>query len=255
MRAECQFAKAGQGLFYNGILIDDRGKRFSFVYDCGTLPWLQANYVLNKSIWTYKDFIKNRLDLLFISHFHQDHISHIPELLSNISVGTVVIPYIDPDMRLLLAAQYDGIETDGDRISFFREPSKWLLDRGAEKVITIRGADDFGEENKNEQGIKPNPEKDPEYLTISYNSRNSSENSETIECEGWCSLTSWYYAWEFKTFNPYPEKYSVELIDSVRAILNENDGDFRKILRDKSLREKLKKLLLQKINIGICLRI
>ena len=81
MRAECQFAKAGQGLFYNGLLVDRKGRLFSFVYDCGTSD---AVPVLERSISEYKGFVGNRLDLLSISHFHKDHISHIPALIDGI---------------------------------------------------------------------------------------------------------------------------------------------------------------------------
>jgi len=247
MRAECQFAKAGQGLFYNGILVDDRGKQFSFVYDCGTLKMFGASKVLSASVQDYKGLIGSRLDLLFISHFHQDHISHIPELLSGISLGTVVIPHVDDDMRLLLAAQFDGIDSDGDRISFFRNPSRWLLDRGAEHVIVIYGSDDLGEMNSNDEPREPRLDFDPSFIKVeAYSSqRDSSENSEPygeiFECE-WCDLQAYHYAWEFKTFNPYPEKYDPEPMDGVKAILEENNNDFRKILRDKSLRRKLKNL-------------
>ena len=79
MIAECQFASAGQGLFYNGIL-KDKKKMFSFVYDCGTMS---NQNILQKSVKDYRSIVGNRIDLLAISHFHRDHVSHIPALIKD----------------------------------------------------------------------------------------------------------------------------------------------------------------------------
>jgi glyoxylase-like metal-dependent hydrolase (beta-lactamase superfamily II) len=138
MRAECQFAKAGQGLFYNGILVDNSGKSFSFVYDCGTssLP-----SVLNKSIDEFKNLVGKRIDILFVSHFHQDHVSHIPTLIKAIKLGKVVIPYVSIEARLLLAAQIESIVGDSEFKELFVDPAGYFISRGAESVDSIHYAE------------------------------------------------------------------------------------------------------------------
>ena len=88
MEADLIFHNVGQGLFYTGqIRCND--KKFNFVYDCGTISGSTQN-----PIKQYKKYLNNDpIDMLVISHFHQDHTSGIPPLLHKQTVKTVVIPY------------------------------------------------------------------------------------------------------------------------------------------------------------------
>jgi len=241
MRAECQFARAGQGLFYNGFIIDNDGKKFSFVYDCGEHG--SKKQVLSESVADYKSFIGNRLDLLFISHFHRDHVSHIPELLDGISLGTVVIPYVQPDMRLLLAAQIEGIESDDDDdfIPFYSNPEQYFFDHGAEHVCIIHGFnDDFKIDEKtsyeftvlDDDGTKINGVRYLKSENDQYHGRLEEYNEAAIIHR---------YNWEFNTFNPYRDDFNAKLLEHVNEILKTDDS-FQKILSNDKFRKRLKKI-------------
>ena len=90
----------GQGLFYGGIIQNDDGSSFSFVYDCGSEDKWKST--LTKSINDFQFLLlKNNvhhLDLIVLSHLHADHFSGIYELIK--VVGTpkkMIIPFIDGD--------------------------------------------------------------------------------------------------------------------------------------------------------------
>lgn len=95
-----QYHNVGQGLFYTGRIGDD----YNFVYDCGSKPKNKNN--LDQSIASYRSELgQNDIDLLIISHFHEDHILGLPTLLNNLNVGVVILPYFSPYERFLLASR------------------------------------------------------------------------------------------------------------------------------------------------------
>lgn len=88
------FFKAGQGAFYAGRIHNNRtGKSYTIVYDCGTSRCVSGNrkslsneieYFTND--WQSLPFEKNKtdkpiIDILFISHTDEDHVSGIKQLL------------------------------------------------------------------------------------------------------------------------------------------------------------------------------
>lgn len=144
-----------------------KGQSFSFVYDCGTSG---AATGLKNSISEYKKLVGQRLDLLAISHFHQDYVSHIPELVEGLELGTVVIPFVRPELRLLLAAQYEGIENDDDRIRLYGDPAMYFMALGAESVLVASGGEnnnvDFFGEPSNDFPRSDGEDKEPPNRTV-----------------------------------------------------------------------------------------
>jgi hypothetical protein len=249
MRAECQFAKAGQGLFYNGFLVDKDGHTFSFVYDCGTSG---AAKILNDSVIEYKAFIKKRLDILFISHLHHDHVSHIPQLIEDVELNCVVLPNILPEIRLLLASCIDSIETNHELISLYNDPSNYFAERGANQVFLL------SYDSENNEPLFP-VEDDTQY---GENYRNSSEGRNEIrfhsrgnminemslfsalikEYRGVTRFSIPHYTWEFRAVNVHYDKYDDDFLDEVRKLLAENKNDFRKILRNSGQVKKIRSI-------------
>ena len=115
------FHSVGQGLFYSG-----RINQLRFVYDCGSNSGRQY---LDKAINQYTDrYGSEQLSLLIVSHFHQDHINGINQLLSKTGgAEEVVLPYLFPEERLMVAAGYaidQGLDTlDDDYIAFLADPT------------------------------------------------------------------------------------------------------------------------------------
>ena len=227
MRAECHFAKAGQGLFYNGILYGENRAKFTFVYDCGTHQFTRrGSSALRKSITDFRDIMGKRLDLLFISHFDRDHISHIPELIDGKQLGTVVIPYIDLDMRVLITSTFfpkyiednDDVENEdrNDLIDFVQNPIRFFRERGAEKIIILYGNDENAED-PNEVNFPPSPKPDSPPSSVidkgdlykendSKNVQSDDTNEsgvEIIKYGRFAYIIACHFAWEFKTLNPY----------------------------------------------------
>ena len=134
-----QFHPVGQGLFYSGQVGE-----FDFVYDCGTASGISH---VKSAVEAYDRFrrrktSKGKLGLLILSHFHEDHINGVGELLAKTGgVSEVVLPYLYPAERLMVAAEFavaNQIEDLGDEhIEFLADPAKFLRDRGADRVTFI----------------------------------------------------------------------------------------------------------------------
>lgn len=94
---ELTYNNVGQGLFYSGR-IDD----FNFIYDCGSE---NRRHMLS----VIRDFKRQKLtgskvDLLILSHLHDDHVSGLSALFENGTlVDTVVLPYLSPVERLMVS--------------------------------------------------------------------------------------------------------------------------------------------------------
>ena len=148
---EFQFRPVGQGLFYSGVFNHlSSGERFTMVYDCGTNS---AAHYIQHEIDIFRRSIKkeNKLDLLIISHFHDDHISHIPLLLQKTNgAKMVILPFLSSD-ELLLNYQVSLID-GGNTLpaEFFINPARYLMNEfKVDQVIYIHpseaGRDDIND--------------------------------------------------------------------------------------------------------------
>lgn len=98
MRLIRTFHPVGQGAFYTERHNID-GHKFNIVYDCGsdTLTAIE----LERKI--HSEFVKGEIiDLLFISHFHADHINGIEILKNHCNIKTVVMPLLDNREKILV---------------------------------------------------------------------------------------------------------------------------------------------------------
>lgn len=75
----------GQGAFYSETISDKNNiPVFTAVYDCGGKVDLLSNEIDKLS----------RVDIVFISHFHCDHINRVQELIKRFKPGKVVFPQV-----------------------------------------------------------------------------------------------------------------------------------------------------------------
>ena len=81
------FHPVGQGAFYTEVFQDKDDTCFVVVYDCGTETGNRAmDKPLEDQITEFKRSIGSnpKIDILFISHFHADHINGLNSLLNNV---------------------------------------------------------------------------------------------------------------------------------------------------------------------------
>ncbi|MBM6926443.1 DNA internalization-related competence protein ComEC/Rec2 [Pseudoflavonifractor phocaeensis] len=89
----------------------------------------------------------SRIDLVILTHYHDDHASGIPQLLERMEVGLLILPDVEPDSPLraqvLAAAEAGGVETllvsDGARAEL------------GEALLTIYPP--LGDGGSNEEGL------------------------------------------------------------------------------------------------------
>lgn len=97
IRLERRFHPIGQGAFYTEVFRGTDGSRFVMVCDCGTETGakdMEKDLDAQISELILSLGAKPFIDLLFISHFHDDHINGLDKLLGGVMVGTTIIPML-----------------------------------------------------------------------------------------------------------------------------------------------------------------
>jgi hypothetical protein len=110
----------GQGFCHSGLLgmsqqrplseiqpSDFGGEALLYFYDCGSIPKHQQDRdeAIKVAVAEHEGMM---IDLLYISHFHYDHVSGLKKLLDPVDglrVDTVVLPLVDAHERIVLFAR------------------------------------------------------------------------------------------------------------------------------------------------------
>lgn len=108
----------GQGSFHSGA-VRALNRPVHYVYDCGTQPAYQS--ALDREIDIALSRLQGRIDVLYISHFHEDHVSGVRDLLDRAKVKRVVLPLTPATDRVMALAFALGTE-DG------RTLPEWYFD-------------------------------------------------------------------------------------------------------------------------------
>ncbi|MGD0202935.1 MAG: MBL fold metallo-hydrolase [Candidatus Bathyarchaeia archaeon] len=150
------FHNAGQGLFYSGKIND-----FEFVYDCGSF----RKQHLNDIVLDYKNTLPNgKLDLLILSHLHEDHVAGLYTLFHNnpkTSVERVILPYLSPAERLVLAVGAPTLYTGDWYYNFLSDPVRFFLERGVKRITYLGGSErDRQIENSENPDVRDNEQSD-----------------------------------------------------------------------------------------------
>ena len=83
------------------------------------------------------------MDLLFLSHLDSDHINGIDRLLAACAVREVVLPYLDPEVVIAIAARdAEAGRLNGLFLDAAPDIAAWFAGRGIGQVTFIRGGDD-----------------------------------------------------------------------------------------------------------------
>ena len=174
-----KFFPVGQGLFVAGSIefwppaprrrrrIEIEGYEkppaqlpYRWVYDCGSST---AKRLVTNAIADLKgDCGGSRIDLLTISHFHNDHISGVVDLLKAIGAKTVMLPWAPLWHRLLIGFD-QGLRADDPEILFFVDPVQYLTQEagdGFEQVLFVMPSDGEGPPFSTEPTFDPEPPED-----------------------------------------------------------------------------------------------
>lgn len=92
MDMERTFHPVGHGAFYTERFYGDGNEHPSFtaVYDCGSFSYGQLKGIIDI---TFKK--GDKINLLFISHFHFDHISMVQHLKSRCDIDYIIVPVLN----------------------------------------------------------------------------------------------------------------------------------------------------------------
>jgi hypothetical protein len=125
------------------------------VYDCGTSSSQTQlrQRILELPLYGER---RDRLGLVTISHFDNDHVSGIPTLLSNFAVDTLLLPYIPLWKRLLLAFK-EGVGPGDEPMGFFVNPAAYLTAIPGSDITRIVFVSTGGQAEPTQPGGPPGP--------------------------------------------------------------------------------------------------
>ncbi|WP_168194704.1 MBL fold metallo-hydrolase [Thermococcus aciditolerans] len=139
LEVDFKFHNVGQGLFYTGRLKYERTV-FNFVYDCGSEKTSLVKDAIDREFQPDEE-----IDLLIVSHLHRDHTSGIPHLFKRASVDTVILPYLSPLERLIVALTTP--RASREYYHFLADPVTYFLEHNVRRVVLVGGKEADRREN------------------------------------------------------------------------------------------------------------
>lgn len=113
----------GQGFFHSADIYVNGRPSVSYVYDCGSMERYASQRKLQICQYLLSRSSPSKLDILFISHVHSDHISGVEQLLSReegLQVDTIVLPLLNQIDRLIAFARSASEDWPSARSSFYK---------------------------------------------------------------------------------------------------------------------------------------
>lgn len=142
------FHAVGHGTFFTATFIskDTNQSVLSIVYDCGSKRKNKIREAINnlkkdltisppRHIIFEPYFLPEKIDLLIISHFDDDHVNGIEQLLQTRSVHYLVLPFMDIANKLYQAASISTPKLSISTALFQLDPIKWLKSRNLSKKV------------------------------------------------------------------------------------------------------------------------
>lgn len=128
----------GQGGLFSGELTT-QGKPLRWLYDCGS----NQRDALRREIKTVAD--GGNIDMLFLSHLDSDHVGGVDELLGQVKVREVVLPYLNELMVLaIMARDASSGALSGTFIEATNDLATWFGSRGVETITFVSGPEKDG---------------------------------------------------------------------------------------------------------------
>lgn len=204
MRFIRTFHPVGQGAFYSEDIEQGGQRIFRMVYDCGSLSLNKSD--LKKRVQS--DFAGDlNVDLLFISHFDQDHVNGV----ANLNPQTVILPFLSPDLVQILKI-YNSVVENIYNTQLAEAPESIFQNA---RIIRVLPEDD----ETNDEG--------PNELTINIgNEDNLAGRGENIGSKGRIIISEKGNLWEYIPLNPNWNKYIVRF----KAELKKLHLDWEKLI-------------------------
>lgn len=247
-----RFHNVGQGLFYSGILNQEMGsgKRHQtvcFVYDCGTSS--PKNF-LKKEIDDFKFLMptsskgtRKKLDLLVVSHLHDDHVNGLELLLENVDVNTVVMPYVNERIKFL--ARLESNSDDEFLQLFYTDPVGWFISKGVHRIFLL-GAEERLDKKENIESNNINW--DVSEIHVDADSILNIEDIDGVEVvclKRKAKINFRNIKWEFRFENLKKDADKTQnFIEVVEQFKKENFATLEQIFKSKQLLKDLKKELI-----------
>ena len=133
------FYPVGQGGFYSESFSTENSK-FNVVYDCGSVS-KGIDKVISNSVDKNED-----IDILFISHFDNDHVNKIKILKNRVrKIKNVVMPLLSDENKCILLALYESLGKDYESsIEIISNPGVFFGDDT--KIIHIKEVKEVNED-------------------------------------------------------------------------------------------------------------
>lgn len=117
----------GQGLFATGSLHRKSGGPVHWSYDCGSAS---GSAQIDRAIQNFGSELKAgggtaQLAFAVLSHFDADHINGFIRLIKSVPIQTLLLPYIPPWQRLVIAIE-QGLSAADPLFGFFINPVAFL---------------------------------------------------------------------------------------------------------------------------------
>jgi len=121
----------GQGGLFSGELNAGQGL-LRWIYDCGS----NQRDALLREIKTVAE--SGEIDLLFLSHLDSDHICGVDQLLAQVEVREVVLPYLN-ERTLLATIARDASRSslNGTMVEAASDLAGWFGSRGVETITFV----------------------------------------------------------------------------------------------------------------------
>ena len=137
----------GQGGLCEGWVANGDQPKIRWLFDCGSNQLDLLRREMGK--------VSARIDLLFLSHLHSDHVVGLDHFLPQARVEEVVLPYLTATTRVLLLGQaFSQGAVAGQFLEFMADPPAWLFARGVQRVTYV-GGDDGGEAGSSTEPVEP----------------------------------------------------------------------------------------------------
>lgn len=142
----------GQGGFHTASLHDEDVLRLRYVYDCGAMQKYAGERDARIAAYVSAVGAGQKLDLLFISHVHADHLNGVEMLLgpTGLKVDTIILPFLNVIDRTIAFAQTAAEDPASATSDFYQaftiNPTQALARFQPRQIIYVQagGRDDGG---------------------------------------------------------------------------------------------------------------